>query len=152
MVTSDKGIQFIEGCEGYRSVAYPDFGGVWTIGYGTTRYPSRLRVKEGDSCTEAQAQEYLKHDLGWAEKAVNDLVKVPLTQNQFDALVSFTYNLGRNALATSTLLKDVNMSLFLDASEQFKRWDKVDGKIVDGLTNRRLLEAQMFLGSDNGNS
>src|SRR5882762_5434929 len=139
MTTSLSGILFIEKCEGFRSEAYRDSGGVWTIGFGTTKI-NGIAVKEGDTCTEQQAQTYLQYDLAWAEKATNDLVKVVLTQNQFDALVSFTYNLGRKALATSTLLKDVNAGAFIDASEQFKRWNKVNGKIVDGLTNRRLQE------------
>ncbi len=146
MTISLAGILFIEKLEGFRPTAYRDSGNIWTIGFGTIRYPDGAKVKEGDTCTTEQAQTYLHHDLQWAVDAVSDMVKVPLTQNQFDALTSFVYNVGRTSFATSTLLRDVNNGAFLDAEEQFKRWNLVNGKPVVGLTNRRLLEAEMFHG------
>ncbi|OCY91085.1 lysozyme, partial [Acinetobacter pittii] len=106
--TSNAGLNLIKGFEGKRLNAYDDGVGVWTIGFGTIKYPNGVRVKKGDTCTEQQAETYLKNDLTKFEVAINKLVKVPLTQNQFDALASFTYNLGETNLANSTLLKKLN--------------------------------------------
>ena len=92
MKTSQSGVNLIKGFEGKRLNAYDDGVGVWTIGYGTIKYPNGIRVKKGDTCTESQAESYLKNDLVKFENAINRLVKVPLNQNQFDALSSFTYN------------------------------------------------------------
>lgn len=108
MKTSNSGVASIKGFEGKRLVAYDDGVGVWTFGFGTTKYPNGVRVKRGDKCTEAQAEQYLRNDLITFENALNQLVKVPLNQNQFDALISFTYNLGETNLRSSTLLKKLN--------------------------------------------
>lgn len=104
--TSDFGVDLISGFEGTRFKAYDDGVGVWTIGTGTTVYPNGVKVKQGDTCTPEQAKAYFKHDLAKFEKTVNESVIVPLSQNQFDALVSLTYNIGSGAFNNSTLLKN----------------------------------------------
>ncbi|EXI11606.1 phage lysozyme family protein, partial [Acinetobacter sp. 723929] len=106
--TSDVGVELISGFEDTRFKAYDDGVGIWTIGTGTTVYPNGVKVKQGDTCTPEQAKAYFKHDLAKFEKTVNESVTVPLNQNQFDALVSLTYNIGAGALKNSTLLKLLN--------------------------------------------
>lgn len=144
MKTSQAGVNFIKGFEGKRLSAYQDSVGVWTIAYGTIKYPNGVRVKKGDTCTESQAESYLKHDLITFENAINRLVKVKLTQNQFDALASFTYNLGETNLASSTLLKKLNAKDYKGAASEFIRWNKAGGKVLNGLTNRRQSETNIF--------
>ncbi|WP_333669035.1 lysozyme [Acinetobacter guillouiae] len=92
MKTSNSGINLIKGFEGLRLKAYDDGVGIWTIGFGTIKYPNGVRVKKGDTCTESQAEEYLRNDLVVFENAINRLVKVPLNQNQFDALLALRMN------------------------------------------------------------
>ena len=145
MKTSQSGISLIKGFEGKRLNAYDDGVGVWTIGFGTIKYPNGVRVKKGDTCTEAQAESYLKNDLVKFENAINRLVKVPLNQNQFDALSSFTYNLGETNLSSSTLLKKLNAKDYAGAADQFLRWNKAGGKVMSGLTRRREAERNLFL-------
>ena len=118
---------------------------VWTIGIGTTVYPNGLKVKKGDKCTQEQALEYLQHDLKSFEKTVNDSVKVDLTQNQFDALVSLTYNIGSTAFKNSTLLKKLNAKDYAGAADQFLVWNKGGGKVLKGLVRRRDAERALFL-------
>ncbi|ARG33970.1 MULTISPECIES: lysozyme [Acinetobacter] len=143
--TSNAGLNLIKGFEGKRLNAYDDGVGVWTIGFGTIKYPNGVRVKKGDTCTEQQAETYLKNDLTKFEVAINKLVKVPLTQNQFDALASFTYNLGETNLANSTLLKKLNKSDYQGAADQFLVWNKAGGKVMKGLVRRREAERALFL-------
>lgn len=145
MNTSQTGIDLIKGFEGKRLVAYDDGVGVWTIGYGTIKYPSGVRVKKGDTCTEAQAETYLKSDLVKFENAINRLVKVPLNQNQFDALASFTYNLGETNLSKSTLLRKLNAKDYKGAADQFLVWNKAGGRVLTGLVRRREAERSLFL-------
>ncbi len=95
--------------------------------------------------TEPQALELLAKTLGKYEKAVNDYVKVPLTQNEFDALVSFTYNLGAGNLLSSTLLKKLNAGDKAGAANQFDVWNKAGGKVLQGLVTRRAAEKDLFL-------
>lgn len=145
MKISNNGLNVIKEFEGLRLKAYDDGVGVWTIGYGTIRYPSATRVKRGDTITEAQAEEYLRHDVSRFENAVNKLVKVKLNQNQFDALVSFTYNLGESSLASSTLLRKLNAGDFVGAAKEFLRWNRAGGKVMAGLTRRRKAEHDLFV-------
>ena len=145
MKTSQSGISLIKGFEGKRLNAYYDGVGVWTIGFGTIKYPNDVRVKQGDTCTELLAESYLKNDLVKFENAINRLVKVPLNQNQFDALSSFTYNLGETNLSSSTLLKKLNAKYYAGAADQFLRWNKAGGKVMNGLTRRREAERNLFL-------
>ncbi|MDC4348885.1 lysozyme [Acinetobacter baumannii] len=144
-VTSSEGLNLIKGFEGKRLTSYDDGVGVWTIGYGTIKYPNGVRVKKGDTCTERQAETYLKNDLNRFEVAINKLVKVPLSQNQFDALASFTYNLGETSLANSTLLKKLNKGDYQGAADQFLVWNKAGGKVMKGLVRRREAERALFL-------
>lgn len=140
MKTSQKGIDLIKKFEGCRLEAYKCPAGIWTIGYGHTK-----GVKDGMKITQAQAEEFLREDLRIYEQAVESCVKVPLSQNQFDALVSFCYNCGGQALRTSTLLRLLNEGKYSETSEQFLRWNKAGGKVLVGLTRRREEEKKLFL-------
>lgn len=141
MNISAKGIALIEQFEGLRMHAYQDGAGIWTIGYGHTS-----GVKPGDVCTSAQADEWLDSDIAQAERAVNTMARVPMTQGQFDALVSFTYNLGGNALQGSTLLRLLNAGATQIAASEFPKWDHVAGAVSAGLLKRRVAEQALFLG------
>jgi lysozyme len=126
--------------EGCRLQAYLDSAGVPTIGVGHTR-----NVKLGDRCSQEQADIWLTQDLEDAGAAVASLVKVPLTQGQFDALTSFTYNLGMRRLAESTLLILLNKRDYHGAAAQFARWVRAHGQVLDGLVRRRAAEAKLFM-------
>ena len=142
MRTSEKGIEFIKLSEGLLLKAYQDSGGVWTIGYGHTK-----GVKKGDQITEFMATEYLKDDLRTSEQAVSMYVTSEINQNQFDALVSFTFNLGPGNLKSSTLLKRVNADPNdPDIERQFKRWISCKGVVLKGLVKRREREAAIYFG------
>jgi lysozyme len=145
MVVSLFGVDIICGFEGKRLAAYDDGVGVWTIGFGTTVYPNGIKVKKGDTCTEAQAKAYMAHDLKKFESAVNNTVKVPLNQNQFDALVSLAYNIGTNAFSKSTLVKKLNANDIRGAADQFDVWVNAGGKRMQGLVNRRAREKALFI-------
>lgn len=125
---------------GCRLAAYQDSVGVWTIGYGHTK-----GVKPGDKITQAQADEFLTQDTAGAASDVSRLVKVELSQNQFDALVSFTFNLGGKNLASSTLLKRLNEGNYRAASDQFGRWVFAGNVLLQGLLKRREAERQLFV-------
>ncbi|WP_151745496.1 lysozyme [Acinetobacter calcoaceticus] len=147
MSLSVDGVNQICNFEGLKLSAYDDSTGVWTIGYGTTRYPNGKRVSEGDRCTLEQAKAYMQHDLKIFERAVNSSVKVPLKQNQFDALVSLAYNIGVGAFKHSTLLKKLNSGDYTEAENQFDVWVNAGGKRLQGLVNRRAMEKKLFLSS-----
>jgi lysozyme len=140
---SDNGLQLVRDSEGYMPRAYQDTGGVWTIGYGSTRFLGR-EVRKGDVCTNEQAVTQLKLDIASACESVGRLVKVPLTQNQFDALVDFVYNLGEGQFIKSTLLKKLNLKDYVGASDEFKKWVFDNGKIQPGLVSRRHRETDLF--------
>ncbi len=142
MKLSQNGIDLIKSFEGLRLKAYPDIGGVPTIGYGTTG-PD---IKLGMTITEVKAEELLRVDVAVFERGVSDLVKVAINQNEFDALVSFSYNVGLSALQSSTLLRLLNdgSDRTIVASE-FLRWNKVGDKPIEGLTRRRKAERDLFL-------
>ncbi|MDS7929214.1 lysozyme [Acinetobacter sp. V102_4] len=145
VTTSQVGVDLITSFESIKLKAYDDGVGVWTIGIGTTIYPNGVKVKQGDTCTLDQAKSYFKHDLAKFEKTVNESVTVPLTQNQFDALVSLTYNIGSGAFKNSTLLKKLNKSDFQGAADQFLVWKKAKDKVLTGLVRRREAERALFL-------
>lgn len=148
MQTSDKGIALIKEFEGFRSKAYPDpktGGAPWTIGYGTTKYQAGRPVKSGDSVTTGQAELYLRNDVKQFESSVSSLVKVPLSQCQFDALVSFAYNLGATNLAKSTLLKKLNAGDYKGAADEFLKWVSPGSSVEAGLRRRRTAERSLFL-------
>jgi lysozyme len=139
---SQTGLDLIKEFEGLRLKAYSDIGGVPTIGYGTTG-PD---IKLGMEITKAEAEDLLRADVAAFERGVSNLVKVAINQNEFDALVSFSYNVGLNALQTSTLLRllNANADRAVVASE-FIRWNKVGTQVVEGLTRRRKAEQALFL-------
>lgn len=145
METSQKGLDFIKQFEGIRKKAYLDSVNIPTIGVGHTG----PEVHMGMEITDEQVDEYLKEDVKEAEEAVNKLVKVDLTQDQFDALVSFVFNFGEPRFQGSTLLKKVNANDFTGAVQEFPRWNRAGGKIEVGLTKRRLAEADLFQGEWN---
>jgi len=143
MKISDKGLSLIKEFEGCKLTAYKDIVGVLTIGYGSTG----THVKEGMTISQERAEALLREDVLRFEQCVNKLVKVELTQNQFDALVSFAFNLGCGNLGSSTLLKKLNARDYQGAADQILRWNRAGGKIVNGLVRRREAERTLFLGN-----
>ena len=142
MELSNNGLDFIKNYEGLRLKAYKvlESEKFYTIGYG--HYGADVRF--GMEITKAQADELFKQDVSRFEKAVNRLVKVDINQNQFDALVSFAYNVGEGALQKSDLLRKLNAGDFKGASAEFPRWNKSGGKVLVGLTKRREKERALF--------
>ncbi|MEO1445446.1 MAG: lysozyme [Cyanobacteria bacterium J06635_11] len=142
--TNANGLLLIKSFEGLRLKAYRDAVGIWTIGYGTTR-----GVRPGMQISKEKAEEFLQADLTRFEKAINDAVKVPINDNQFSALVSFTYNVGSGAFRSSTLLRLLNQRHDLrSTANQFPRWNRAGGRVLSGLTRRRNAEKGLFLGED----
>lgn len=142
MKLSQKGLDLIKEFEGLRLKAYSDVGGVPTIGYGTTG-PD---IKLGMEITQTEAEDLLRSDVEVFEQGVSNLVKVAINQNEFDALVSFSYNVGLTALQSSTLLRLLNDNSDRSVvASQFLRWDKVGNKSVEGLLRRRKAEKDLFL-------
>ncbi len=134
-------LDLIRESEGLRLTAYmPTPNDVWTIGYGHTK-----TAKPGMVITLTGAEMLLRHDLEWVEDAVNRYVKVPLSQNQYDALCSFVYNLGGTNFSGSTLLKKLNLKDYAGAADELLRWNKQKGITLAGLTKRRRLERALFL-------
>jgi len=146
MKTGKKGIELIKKYEGYEAKPYNCPAGKPTIGYGATYYPNGDRVRLSDSpISEERAEQLLGDMLGSYESAVNRYVKSDINQNQFDALVSFAYNLGSERLRDSTLLKKVNANPCDDnITYQFNRWVKAGGRTLRGLVKRRAEEAELY--------
>lgn len=146
MILSKQGSELIKKYEGFRNHPYLDAVGVPTIGYGNTYYSDGTAVTMSDEpLTREQANELFRDVVSGFEDAVNSHVKVCLYQCQFDALVSFAYNVGVGAFRSSTLLKRINANPNdPDIARQFKRWDKADGKVLKGLTKRRNEEAYLY--------
>lgn len=145
MQISDKGSSLIKQFEGLRLTAYQDSVGVWTIGYGWTQPVDGKPIRPGMTIKEETAERLLRTGLVGYESDVSKLVKVKLTQGQFDALVSFAYNLGTRALSTSTLLQKLNAGDYAGAADEFPRWNKAGGKVLPGLMRRREAERALFL-------
>lgn len=148
MQVSDAGIELIKSFEGFRANAYPDpksGGDPWTVGYGTTKFPSGRPVKKGDYVTPAQAEMYLREDVKKFANSVDALVTVPLKQCQYDALVSFVYNLGATNFRNSTLLKKLNAKDYKGAADEFLRWVSPGSSVEAGLRRRRTAERSLFL-------
>lgn len=146
MKTSKKGIELIKKFEGWRSKPYLCAAQVPTIGFGFTRYADGTKVTMKDKeMTPAEGDALLIIILSDFEKEVKKMVKSEINQQQFDALVSFTFNFGPGKLKTSTLLKKVNLNP-KDASikDEFAKWVNAGGKKLDGLVKRRLAESQMY--------
>lgn len=147
MKTSGAGKILIQRFEGLRTSAYKDSGGVWTIGYGHTRTAAALG-DAGITLTTSECDRLFEGDILEAEKVVVALVKVQLSQGQFDALVSFVFNVGRGHFADSTLLKKLNASDYAGAAAEFERWVKAEGKTLAGLVRRRKAERERFEARD----
>lgn len=154
LVTSQAGVDLIKKWEGLHdgnkktSLVEPmaDPVGIPTIGWGCTYYENGKKVTFSDpAITLERCEELLRFHLKKNEEAVKRNVKVPLTQNQFDALVSFVHNLGEGSLKTSTLLRKLNEKCYSCAAEQFSRWSYAGGKFLQGLQNRRFDERRLFL-------
>lgn len=139
MNVSDAGLALIKEFEGVRLVAYLDSVGVPTLGYGHTS-----GVQLGDTCSPEQAEEWLIEDCAEAENCINGAVTVPLTENEFSALVSLVFNIGCGNFRKSTLLRRLNESDYDGAAQEFRRWNKAGGQVLAGLTKRRLAEARLF--------
>lgn len=134
-------IRLLKAFEGLYLRAYQDSVGVWTIGYGTT-----AGVRSGMVISEAEAEALLRKDLDRFEGVVRSLVTVPLTDDQYSALVVFAYNVGDGALGGSTLRKRLNGGDYGAAADEFLRWDKAGGRSLLGLSRRRRAERALFLG------
>jgi len=143
MKISKEGISLIKNYEGCRLEAYQDSVGIWTIGYGVIK-----GVKEGDKINQEEADHLLQEELPEYEGYINDMIKVPLEQCQFDALVCWVYNLGPNNLRDSTLLRILNEGDYNGVPEQIKRWNKAGGTVLAGLVKRRAAESDLFQGKE----
>jgi lysozyme len=141
MNISQNGIELIKKFEGCRLEAYKCPAGILTIGYGHTGSEVHL----GQKITQEQAEKYLKQDITIHSNNVSRLVKAPLNQNQFDALVSFEYNVGYGNFASSTMLKLLNQKKYTEAAAQFGRWVYANKKILQGLVKRRAAEKELFV-------
>jgi lysozyme len=155
LTTSEAGLNIIKEFEGFESNAYvdPGTGGEpITIGYGTTRYADGRKVRMGDTITEGQASAELKHHVEKiAERDIKRFIDVPLTQFEFDALVSWVYNVGGGNLQASTLRRVVNNGDYLQGGEELLRWNKANGEVMAGLTRRRISERSLYLTDNPGN-
>ncbi|WP_244651216.1 glycoside hydrolase family protein [Rhizobium sp. CFBP 8762] len=145
MKTSANGRKLIAEHEGNMLTAYQDSVGVWTIGVGHTSAAGAPVVTKGMKITAAQSDEILSRDLANTEKEVRDLLKVSVTQNEFDALVSLGFNIGGTALGKSTLIRKLNAGDWAGAADQFLVWNKAKGRVLAGLTKRRKAERTLFL-------
>lgn len=140
--TGERGLKLIKEFEGQKLEKYQDAAGRWTIGFGhliqaTEQFSARISLRE--------ATELLEHDLVKAEEGVYNNVKVALTQNQFDALVSFVFNIGIGNFKNSTLLRILNQKKYNESAKQLLRWNKVGKRDVPGLLRRRVAEYKLFL-------
>lgn len=143
MTTSQKGIDLIKSFEGCKLFAYRDSVGVLTIGYGTTK-----GVKAGMSITQQQAESFLKRDIVPLEKVLNSM-NINFTQGQYDALISFQYNLGAANFKSSTMYKKIiSKASDTDITDQMIKWHNAGGKPLLGLKRRRVAEANMFIGKE----
>ncbi|HSF24400.1 MAG TPA: lysozyme [Blastocatellia bacterium] len=156
MDASEHGLELLKLWEGFKLKVYKDSAGLPTIGVGHLLTKSELSsgkiainglpVRYTDGLTEQQVLDLLSQDVKPAEQTVNTSVKVPLNQNQFDALVSFTFNVGGGAFKASTLLKLLNQNKYADVPAQLLRWTRAAGKVVQGLVNRRQNEIKLWNG------
>lgn len=147
MKISNNGLNLIKQFEGFSSTPYLCPAGIATIGYGSTYYEDGTKVTLKDKpITEERATELLEFIANKTfSENINKVVKVPLNQNQFDALVSFAYNIGNKNFNWSTLLKKLNQSDYEGASLEFGRWNQAGGKVLNGLVRRREKEKELFL-------
>jgi lysozyme len=143
-------IEFFESCkltayECATSLSLPKSKKFWTIGWGNTTYADGKKVKSTDTITQEQADKLFGDILNKFESDVVKLLKIKATENQLAALVSFSYNVGVGNFASSTLLKKFNAKDFIGASQEFAKWNKSNGKVLNGLVTRRKREAELFM-------
>jgi lysozyme len=138
--TSAAGVELIKQFEGLRLQSYQDSVGVWTIGYGHTRTAGPNQRISADEAHRLLIQDIIDH-----EAHIKRLVKVPLSQGEFDALSSWVFNVGGGSLASSTLLRKLNAGDYAGAANEFPRWNKADGKVLAGLTRRRNAERDLWI-------
>ena len=143
MNISNEGLSLIKKFEGCELDSYKCAAGVWTIGYGSTH-----GIEKGMSISKSRAEELLLEDIAQFEDIVDKAVSVNLSQNQYDALVSWTFNLGGGNLNSSTMLKVLNAGDYENVPEQIKRWNKANGNVLEGLIRRREAEALLFAGKE----
>jgi len=148
MRISDRGLQFIKEVEGCVLHVYKDAGGLQTIGIGhLLTKEEKIGGKFADGITEAEALELLRKDVSYAESAVNDNVTIPIEQYEFDALVSFVFNVGAGAFRKSTLLKKLNLGNIVDVPAELRKWVRCGGKRNQGLAHRREKEVALWKGN-----
>lgn len=141
MVTSPKGLAILKEFEGLRLKEYIDAGGYLSIGYG---HLLQNGERFEDGITKEKAEELLQQDVQDAEFVVDGMITVPLNQNQFDALVSFAYNIGGDQFAKSTLVRLLNDGEYNEVPHQLSRWNKSNGKVIKALVRRRRKEGELF--------
>lgn len=141
MKINDAGLNLIKQFEGCELLSYQDSAGLWTVGVGHLGPPAG----PGVAIDQETADRLLRDDLKRTEEGVEKCLKVQVTENQFSAMVCFAFNVGVGALKSSTLLKKVNAGDFKGAADEFLRWNRAGGKVVSGLTRRRLAEKALFL-------
>lgn len=145
MDLGDKGFNLIKQFEGCELLAYKCSAGVWTIGWGSTFYADGKPVKEGDTISQDEADELFKRTLVAYVNCVNKQIKTKINQNQFDALVSLAYNIGCGNFKKSSVLRQTNINpKDPSITNSFLLWNKAKGKVIKGLTNRRIAEAELF--------
>jgi GH24 family phage-related lysozyme (muramidase) len=154
-VTSDKGINFIKSFEGFEPNLYNDPAGHCTIGYGKLLHKGNCNGASSETpylggISESAATDLLRTEVAGFEHVVNNAVTTDLNQNQFDAMVSFTYNVGSGNLQKSTLLAKVNEGDYEGAAHEFGKWTKAGGHTLPGLVRRRAAEEKMFSGGGYG--
>ena len=140
MKTSAVGVELIKRFEGFRYKSYLCSAGVCTIGYGHTK-----NVKPLQTITHEQALKYLAEDISEVEKSLDKLVTVELKQNEYDALVSFVFNVGVGAFSKSTLLRKLNAGDLKSVPNEMRKWVYAGGRMLDGLVKRRNAEADLFI-------
>lgn len=143
MQPSQAALDLIKEFEGCELSAYQDQGGRWTIGYGHTS-----GVHQGLTISQAQADTFLYADVQNIAAQISKYIKVPVSQNQFDAMVSLAYNIGPSRFAGSTLLRLLNAGDVLGAANQFRYWNMVAGQVSPGLVNRRAAERTLFVSTN----
>lgn len=139
MKLTKEGLDLIKKFEGLSLEAYRCPAGLWTIGYGHTKF-----VQQGDQITEKEANAYLIKDLQWAEHVVDYSIGVQLSDNQYSALVSLVFNIGKQAFLRSTLRRYLNHGNYLRAANELLRWNKVGTRVLKGLERRRKAEKALF--------
>jgi lysozyme len=162
MKISQDGVDLIKECEGVARRPYLCPANYWTVGVGSMLYPEQialrdsrqlfqLKVEDDRPWADDEIDQLFRHDLRRFERGVTRLIDYPLSQNQFDALVSFAFNLGNGSLQASTLRRKLNRGDVEGASNEFKRWVRAGGRVLRGLVRRRQMEADLFLGRSHAN-